>query len=153
MKPGEFVIDMLRLNGDPISHMRIQREAYLLLRGVGQLDEVAFIYVDGGPFSTELADALEMVCEEGRVREEIERNTSHRVYSHSKGGVGDGVDGLPREEASKRLGEMAKVTDIVLELAAAYVFIREEERYGDRTIDELMVRKPLVRGMVALKRR
>ncbi len=38
---------------------------------------------------------------------------------------------------------MAEVSDLVLELAAAYVFLKEEEHYGDRAIEELKIRKPL----------
>lgn len=136
MKADEFLINLLRLNGEAIGHVRLQREAYLLSRCGGQLDEVAFIYLDGGPFSTELADVAEMVRAERRF--EVDGEQTRRAAA---------VDGLSPDDARKKLGEMGRVTDLVLELAAAIVFIREEEHYGNTAaIKELMIRKPLSTG-------
>lgn len=147
MKADEFLINLLRLNGKAIGHARLQREAYLLTRCGGQLDDVAFIYLDGGPFSTELADALEVVREGHRIEVGEERTRlgiPYWAYNHSKGDAATAaVDGLTPDEASKWLRKMSEVSDLVLELAAAYVFIRDEEHYGDGTMDELMLRKPL----------
>ena len=49
---------------------------------------------------------------------------------------------MPAADARARLEKMAGVSDIVLELAAATVYLKEEG-YGERAIKELRIRKPL----------
>ena len=51
--------------------------------------------------------------------------------------------GLSVEEARSRLKQMAEVSDLVLDLAATYVYLKELEHYRDHAINELRIRKPL----------
>ena len=144
--PDEALINLIRLNGQKIDCERLQREAFLLSR-CGADFQLTFVYSNGGPYSPEFATAWEnaRVGAHIAVKEEKTRHgTPYLVASRKDDDTETGaVPGLSAEEARSRLRKMAEVSDLVLELAAAYVFLKDEEHFGDNAIDELKVRKPL----------
>ena len=124
---------------------RLQKEAYLLDR-CGAAFGLSFTYHYYGPYSFELADGWEDARAEGRIEIEEALGGYGVPYSIFKlkdcGRDPDNLGGLPAADASARLEKMKKVSDIVLELAAATVYLKEEG-YGERAIKELRIRKPL----------
>ena len=54
----------------------------------------------------------------------------------------DNLGELSAADARERLQKMAEASNIVLELAAAIVYLRREG-YAERTIEDLKTRKPL----------
>ena len=146
MMEDELVINLIRLNGEKIDCERLQREAFLLSRCGADL-KLTFVYRHGGPYSAEFVAAWENGRAEARIawkEEKTRHGTPYLVYSW------DGVDedtgevvGLTVEEVRSQLRKMAEVSDLVLDLAAAYIFLKEEGNYGDHAFDELRVRKPL----------
>lgn len=146
MVPDEALVNLIRLNGQGIDCERLQWEAFLLSR-CGAHFELTFVYRHGGPYSTEFAAAWENARADARItvkEEKTPHGTPYLVYSRSEtDGDTAAMAGLSVEDARSRLKKMAEVSDLVLELAAAYVFLKEEEHYGDRAIEELKIRKPL----------
>lgn len=151
MSPDDIAVNLVRLNGNRLNGKRmdcerLQWEAYLLSR-CGAHFELTFIYHHGGPYSLELAAGWENARDDGRIKVEEGKTRyrtpywfAHRIEGDMERGT---MDGLSPDKTHEWLTEMGNVTDLVLELAAAYVFLKEEEHYGDHTIDELKIRKPL----------
>ena len=146
MMADELLINLIRLNGEKIDCERLQREAFLLSRCGADL-KLKFVYRHGGPYSNEFAVAWENARGEGRIacnEEKTRHGTPYLVYSRKETDEDTGeVIGLTVEEARSKLKKMAEASDLVLELAAAYAFLKEEEHYGNRAINELRIRKPL----------
>lgn len=146
MNPDDIAVNLIRLNGERIDCERLQWEAYLLSRCGADL-ELTFIYHHGGPYSLELAAGWENARADARISVEEEKTrhgTPYWVSSRCEEDEEPGfVDGLSPDDASWRLEKMAGDSDLVLELAAAFVFLREEGHYGAQTIEELKIRKPL----------
>ena len=144
MVADEVLINLIRLNGRSIDCERAQREAFLLSR-CGAAFELTFVYRNGGPYSSEFVTAWDNMRTDNRItyeKEETRHGTPYLVYSRkaTDQGVGTMV-GLSVEAARYRLTRMSAVSDLVLELAAAYVYLTDD--YGERAMDELRVRKPL----------
>ena len=146
MSPDDIAVNLVRLNGERIDCERLQWEAYLLSR-CGAHFELTFIYHHGGPYSLELAAGWENARDDGRIAVKKDRTRHLTPYWYASRIEGDKeqgtMDGLSADKTHAWLIEMANVSDLVLELAAAYVFLKEEEHYENRTIDELKIRKPL----------
>ena len=89
---------------------------------------------------------VEDALAEGRIEIEEKLGGYGVPYSIFKlkepGSDPDNLGNLPAADARARLEKMAGVSDIVLELAAATVYLKEEG-YGERAIKELRIRKPL----------
>ncbi len=149
MKAEDVVVNLIKLNGSElVGRTRLQKEAYLLDR-CGAAFSLPFTYHHYGPYSFELADGWEDARAEGRIEIEEELGRYGVPYSIFKlkesGGdpdsLPDSLGNLPAADARERLQKMADVSDIVLELAATIVYL--EKGYGERTIEELKMRKPL----------
>lgn len=143
MSPDDIVVNLIRLNGRQIDCERLQWEAYLLHR-CGANFNVKFIYYHGGPYSHDLASGWEnarygerIAVEESKTRHGTPYWVSRRRDNDKEPGY---VDGLGSHEVRLRLEKMAEASDLVLELASAFVFLKEE--YDARAIDELKIRKP-----------
>ena len=145
MNPDDIVVNLIRLNGRQIDCERLQWEAYLLHR-CGADFNVKFIYYHGGPYSHDLASGWENVRYDKRIAVE-ESMTRHgtpywisRRRDHDK--EPGYIDGLAPHVVRLRLEKMAEASDLVLELASAFVFLKEEGNYDAQAIDELKIRKP-----------
>ena len=146
MNAEDIAVNLIKLSGGQlVGRTRLQKEAYLLDR-CGAAFGLSFTYHYYGPYSFELADGWEDARAEGRIEIEEALGGYGVPYSIFKlkdcGRMQTTWGGLPAADASARLEKMKKVSDIVLELAAATVYLKEEG-YGERAIKELRIRKPL----------
>lgn len=146
MNADDIAVHLIQLSGgEVVGRTRLQKEAYLLDRSGAAL-ELPFAYHYYGPYSFELAAGWEDAQAEGRIEIEERIGRYSIPYSIFKlkeaGGDPDKLGDLSAAAARTRLEKMAGVSDIVLELAATIVYLKEEG-YGERTIKELKMRKPL----------
>ena len=146
MNAEDIAVNLIKLSGGQlVGRTRLQKEAYLLDR-CGAALGLSFTYHYYGPYSFELADGWEDARAEGRIEIEEALGGYAVPYSIFKlkepGSDPDNLGDLPAADASARLEKMKKVSDIVLELAAATVYLKEEG-YGEQTTKELRIRKPL----------
>ena len=98
-----------------------------------------------GPYSSELVEGWTDAYAEGRIdiTEESGRyGVLYSIFRRKELGDPDNLGELAATDARERLQKMAKASDIVLELAAAIVYLREVG-YAEQTIKELKMRKPL----------
>ena len=145
MNPEDVVVHLITLSGgEVIGKTRLQKEAYLLDQ-CGAGFALPFIYHHYGPYSFELAEGWEDAQAEDRI-EIKERPGRYGVYSifklNESGGTSDSLGSLSADEVQAHLDKMTTASDVVLELAATLVFLREEG-YGEQAIEELKIRKPL----------
>lgn len=147
MNAEDIVVQLIALHGgELVGRTRLQKQAYLLHCCGGNFG-LSFVYHHYGPYSFDLVDGLT----DARAGERIETEERPGRY-----GVPYAIFKLKRDESSEQLGDlpatrvrpliqrMENVSDIVLELAATIVFLREEAGYpGDRAIEETKARKPL----------
>lgn len=145
----DIVVDLIALHdGELVGRTRLQKEAYLLHRCGANFDlPFPFIYHHYGPYSLALADGLIDAHAGDRIDVE-ERLGSYGIrYAifRSKGDhdAPDRLGDLSADRVRSLLREMQDVSDIVLELAAAIVFLREEGGYAHDAMEETKARKPL----------
>lgn len=147
MKAEDIVVNLIALHGgELVGRTHMQKGAYLLHRCGGDFD-LPFIYHHYGPYSSDLAAGCTDARAEGRI--EIEEKTGRygicyavfRTTETEK--VEKPVGGLPADKARRLIEEIKKVSDIVLELAAAIVFLRDEGGYGEQAVKETETRKPI----------
>ena len=151
MNAENIVVDLIALHGgELVGRTRLQKEAYLLHR-CGANFGLGFTYHHYGPYSFDLAEGLTDALAEERITIE-ERPGRHRVpYAifRSKNRVErpTHLGRLSADEAHAQLQKMDKISDIVLELAATVVFLRDEWDYYDKgktdAVEETKARKPL----------
>ncbi len=146
MNAKDVVVDLVKLSGHELNgQTRLQREAYLLDR-CGAEFGISFFYYHHGPYSFELADGWADAQAEDRI--EIKQKLGRYDVSYlsfkkkATDAYPDNLGELSAADARERLQKMADASDVVLELAATIVFLKENG-YGDRPIEELKMRKPL----------
>lgn len=149
MKAEDIAVNLIKLSGGQIvGRTRLQKAAYLLDR-CGAKTKLRFTYHYYGPYSFELVDGWKDARAEGRI--EIEEKAGRFGIPYSIFKVKDADDGttkltnwgdLSAEVARAKLNNMAKVSNIVLELASTMAYL-QEEGYGERAVRELKIRKPL----------
>lgn len=146
MNADDIAVHLIQLSGgEVVGQTRLQKEAYLLDR-CGAAFGLPFTYHYYGPYSFELADGWEMARAEGRIEIDEKLGGYGVPYSiftlnepdSDPGNLGE----LPVGTARARLEKMSAVSEIVLELAAAIIYLMEEG-YGEPPIKELKIRKPL----------
>ena len=148
MTAKDMVVDLIALHGgELVGRTRLQKEGYILNRCGGNFP-VSFIYHYYGPYSFDLARGVDDARADGQV-----------VISEAPGSYGipyttfksagpvechsEGFGELSRAAAFGLIDIMKRTSDIVLELAATIVFLRDDEGYSDRAIAETIARKPL----------
>ncbi len=148
MEAEDIVVSLIALHGgEVIGRTRMQKEAYLLDRCGGNFG-LSFVYYHYGPYSFDLAD--------GWADARSNRRISIREMYGSRHGVPysiftlDGDEELPDRigvlstaDARSLLKMMKRVSDIALELAATIIFLRDQEGYGSRAVQETKDRKPV----------
>ena len=148
MKAKEIVVNLIALyGGELVGRTRLQKQAYLLHRCGGQF-QLNFVYHHYGPYSFDLADGLTDARVEGQI--EIEEKPGRYGIRYAifriKGDVQqpNGLGELSASDALRLLKIMKdEVSDIVLEIAATIVFLRDEGGYEDQAVEETKIRKPL----------
>ena len=151
MNAEDIVVDLVALNGgELVGRTRMQKQAYLLDR-CGAEFGLLFIYHHYGPYCFDLAGAMHDAKAERRIEAE-ERSGRHGVpYTifRSKNGAGypATLGSLDAQKARALLERMKQVSDIVLELAATIVFLRDDWDYFDKprttAVQETKARKSL----------
>ena len=149
MKAEDIAVNLIKLNGGQVvGRTRIQKAAYLLDR-CGAKTKLRFTYHYYGPYSFELADGWKDARAEGRI--EIQEKAGRFGIPYSIFKVKDADDSttkltnlgdLSPDVARAQLNKMARVSNIVLELASTMAYL-QEEGYGEKAIEELKIRKPL----------
>lgn len=147
MNAEDVVVNLLKLNGgEVVGRTRLQKEAYLLDR-CGANFGIPFTYHYYGPYSFELADGWADARYEKRI--DIEEQTGRYGVPYSifklkeSDRTPDDFEGLSADKACLYLQKLQAVSDVVLELAATLVYLKEQEGYGERAVEELKLRKPL----------
>ena len=150
MNVEDIVVNLIALNGGKlVGRTRLQKEAYLLHRCGAKFElPFPFIYHHYGPYSLALADGLIDAYDGDRIDIEEQLGSYGVRYAifTSKTGNHDAPDrlgDLSADRVRSLLREMQEVSDIVLELAATIVFLREEGGYVHDAIEETKARKPL----------
>ena len=148
MNATELVVKLIALHGGKVvGRTRLQKRTYLLHRCGGDFG-LNFVYHHYGPYSFDLADGWTDARAEGL----IEINEMPGRY-----GVPYATFGLKEPFAEpERIGNLAvkdarrlraildcEASDIVLEIAATIVFLRDEGGYKEQAIEETKDRKPL----------
>ena len=147
MNADDIVTKLLSLNnGGIVDQARLHKEAYLLQKCGAEFD-IPFVYHHYGPYSPALADGWIEAKAHNRI--EVEKKLgSHGVGYLRFRLVDDGVDAaksigaLTTDHARDLVEKMSKVSDTTLELAAAIVYLRDEEGYGNEVLNEIVARKP-----------
>ena len=148
MTASDIVVNMVKLHdGELIGRTRLQKEAYLLDR-CGAEFQVEFVYHYYGPYSFELADGIQEACSEQRIVTYEEAGRYGIDYTRFND-IGANTPpmrtgGLSFQKAKALIERMNDdVTDIVLELAATIVYLRNSEGFSvSDAVDETKARKP-----------
>lgn len=151
MSPEDIAIGLVALNGgELVGRIRLQKQAYLLDR-CGAEFGLRFTYHHYGPYSFELAGGCADAEAEQRIETE-ERPGRHGVpyaifRSAEESAEPDRLGALPAGRARALLEKTQGVSEIVLELAATIVFLRDEWPYYGKgktdAVEETRARKSL----------
>ena len=150
MNEGDIVVGMVALSGgELVGRTRLQKQAYLLDR-CGANFGLQFTYHHYGPYSFDLVDELTDARAEERitVEEKLGRyGVPYAIFKSKPDESPPSLGDLSACDARAFLDKMGEVSDIVLELAATIVFLRDEwDYYGKGEIgpvEETKTRKPL----------
>ena len=148
MNATELAINLIALHGSQVvGRTRLQKRTYLLHRCGGNFG-LNFVYHYYGPYSFDLADGLTDARAEGLI--EIEETPGRYGVPYAtfrlkeSSGELERLGGLAIKDALRLRGILDnEASDIVLEIAATIVFLRDEGGYKEQAIEETKVRKPL----------
>ncbi len=140
MNAEDIVVGLIALNGgELVGRTRLQKQAYLLDR-CGANFGLPYTYHHYGPYSFELAGGVDGARADGRIDIEEKRGRHGVPYAIFRCGEEAGrlerLGELPADEVRTLSEAMKGVSDIVLELAATIVFLRDEwDYYGKGEVD------------------
>ena len=145
--PSDLLRQIFMAGDDEIvGRIRLQKIAYLLQQKTGSRD-LFFTYHHYGPYSRDLADALDWAVLRDDVEEEPRETGYGSTYSafrwrQSDDVTADRVGALPMAEAKADVATLKKQPSVILELAATIHWLRVKEQVDDwRT--QLKIRKQL----------
>lgn len=144
MNADDISVGLVALwGGELVGRTRLQKGAYLLHRCGANFD-IPFVYYHYGPYSFDLAEGCLDAEFDGRIKIE-ERRGGHGIrYAIFKTvEEADGIGALSCREARGFVRKMKPCTDVVLELAATVVFLRDDGGYPRNAVVETKARKPL----------
>jgi len=143
MTTEDKVIDLMMAaaGGTLIGRVRFHKIAYLLEQA-GLRSGLWFSYHHYGPFSRDLADALDYAVVKKRVQEEQAHRRDGNPYSIFRSNAADppAVGDMTVDRARRLVGRMKDEPSVVLELAATIHWLRTMEKVDDWR-DELCQRK------------
>ncbi len=151
MNERYIVSDLVALNGGKlIGRTRLQKQAYLLDR-CGADFGLQFTYHHYGPYSFDLAAECNYALAEGQIEIEEKPGRHGVLYAIFRSAKEveqpKHLGKLYADKACSLLQRMDEASDIILELAATIVFLRDEwDYYGKEEIgpvEETKARKPL----------
>lgn len=144
MNADDIVVALVALwGGELTGRTRLQKGAYLLDR-CGAKFGLRFVYHHYGPYSFDLAAGCADAHEGQRIQIE-QRPGRHGVrYAIFTTDESPGRIGALSDQRARRIVERMKpCTDVVLELAATIVFLRDEAGYADGAVEEMKIRKSI----------
>ena len=144
MNADDIVVALVALwGGELTGRTRLQKGAYLLDR-CGAEFGLRFVYHHYGPYSFDLAAGCADAHEGQRIQIE-QRPGRHgvRYAIFSTDEPADRVGALSAKRARRIVAKMKPSTDVVLELAATIVFLRDEAGYADGAVEEMKIRKSI----------
>jgi uncharacterized protein len=141
ISPDDVAVSIVALNGgELVGRTRLQKTAFLL-ECCGMESGLEFAYRHYGPFSVELARAWDDAEFDGRL-EMVERpgfrEMPYTVFTTNEAAP-DCLGELSASDVQKRLASMRHYSDVVLEVAATIVYLRD---LTDDPIEEVKIRKP-----------
>lgn len=148
MNAKELAVKLIALHGGTVvGRTRLQKRTYLLHRCGGNFG-LNFVYHHYGPYSFDLADGLTDARAEGLI--DIKEMPGRYGVPYATFRLKEStcepeqLGGLAGEDARRLRGTLdSEASDIVLEIAATIVFLRDEGGYKEQAIEETKVRKPL----------
>ena len=151
MNGEDIVVGLVAFNGGKlVGRTRLQKQAYLLDRCGANLG-LQFTYHHYGPYSFELAAGCVDAKAEGRI--DIKESPGgygvpYATFKSMRGSKKPGWLGeLPAATVNAKLKKIRGASDIVLELAATIVFLRDEWNYYGKgevnPVEETKARKSL----------
>jgi uncharacterized protein YwgA len=141
MTPEDVAVAIVALNGgELVGRTRLQKTAFLLEQA-GMNAGLEFEYHHYGPYCADLARGWDEAVFDGQLRMTERRGSQEMPYTVFATDVDEPVrlGGLRKDRARDLLAHMERVSDVVLELAATIVYLRD---IVDDPIDEVKVRKP-----------
>ena len=147
MNADDIVVAVIALwGGELVGRTRLQKGAYLLHRCGADFD-LPFVYYHYGPYSFDLAAGCADAHEERRIEIE-ERPGRHgvRYAIFTTPERASHIGALSRGKALDVVKKMKPCTDVVLELAATVVFLRDEGGYPNNAVAETRERKSVKSG-------
>lgn len=131
MNADDVVVATVALwGGELVGRTRLQKGIYLLHRCGADLD-LSFVYHHYGPYSFELAAGCADAIEERRIEVEERTGWSNGRYWVFKATERCGTVGaLTPDRARRIVDRLRPCTDLVLEIAATVVFLRDEGGYA-----------------------
>lgn len=135
MNADDIVVALIALwGGQLVERIRLQKAAYLLDR-CGAKFGLRFVYHDYGPYAFDLAAGCADACEDRRIR--IERRPGRHGVRYAIFSTGESpgrIGALSAERARRIVAKMKPCTDLVLEIAATIVFLRDEGGYAKNEV-------------------
>lgn len=143
MSAVDIVVALVALwGGELIGRTRLQKGAYLL-HCCGANFDLFFVYHHYGPYSFKLAAGCADAIEERRLEMEERRGQRGRYRVFKTGESRRSIGALSADDTRRIVQRLKDSTDLVLELAATIVFLREEGGYRkmEDAIVETRIRK------------
>ncbi|MFZ1415680.1 MAG: hypothetical protein WAS73_14040 [Defluviicoccus sp.] len=133
-------------DGEIVGRIRLQKIAYLLQQKGGNGD-LFFTYHHYGPYSRELAEALDWAVIRKDVEEEERETGFGSTYSAFRwkkdfGERAEAVGEVPMSEAKSSVAKLKTEPSVILELAATIHWLRFKEQVDDWR-EQLKIRKQL----------
>ena len=150
---SDIVVGVVALNdGQLVGKTRLQKTIFLL-EACGLECGIDFDYHNFGPFSSDVAIAVDDARDMGLLRVD-ERYGYHAVpYAifETEENAPQGLGNLSAATVRRILQDLSQYSALELEVAATVHYLRETE-YGDDAIEEVKVRKPVKASRERLER-
>lgn len=140
----DFVVGMVALNGGKMVGKTRLQKSFFFLEQCGMNSSTEFDYHNFGPFSAEVATALDDAVAIGLLAVEERRgyhSVPYSLYTTSQPAPTD-MGFMSSDEVMQKLKVMANYSALELEVAATIVYLRENG-FGARAIEETKLRKPI----------
>ncbi len=136
MTAEEYLFELFAAGGGAIDgRIRLQKIAYLLQKLSGR-ETLTFIYHHYGPFSRDLAEALNRAVDLDQIDEEFRDTSMGTVYSRFRQAAPtasdrDSLAGIPADQARTVVARLKAHPSLILELAATIDWLRTAEKVTD----------------------
>lgn len=139
----DLVTSVVALNGGRmVGKTRLQKTIFLL-EAAGLGAEIDFDYHHYGPYSADIASAVDDAVDVGRLRPEVRfgyHEVPYTIYS-TDAVPSNRIGALSAAEVQRLLAALDSYSALELEVAATIVYLRDNG-YGERAVEETKLRKP-----------